>query len=281
MIEINGTAYRLALLDTNMLSEIAKHDEMLPNYWAWAMSTSPAYVPCFSPFSVLELRRQPDVYRRFVERFDTEIPCFMLKGYEELLEAETRTYPDPSRLDPTSLAFSPLGADGNRLAPVFDNPPAIKILEERERAWHSVAEEIIEGIVSLVPNYPPKGATYTTDEVRFFVFLTGLSQIGMRQHAFMKRSLGRGQTLEIDAFPSVKAMTYSVFHRFYDDRGRRSAPPSDTFDLLISAATPYVDAVITEKFQAEVLRKTKLRDGFIDHVEVFRITDFRASPPLG
>jgi hypothetical protein len=247
MIEVNGTAYRLALLDTNMLSEIAKQEEVLSNFRMWAMSASPVYVPCFSPFSVLELRRRPDVYRGFLERFDAEIPCFMLKGYEELLEAETRAYPDPSRLNPTSIAFSPLGTGGNRLALAFNHPPTVELLQEQERRWQSVAAEIIEGIVSLVPNYPLKGATYTTGEVRFFVFLTVLSQIGMRQHAFMKRSLDRGHELEIDGFPSVKAMTYSVFHRYYDDRGRRTPPSSDTFDLLISAATPYVDAVITEK----------------------------------
>jgi hypothetical protein len=37
---------------------------------------------------------------------------------------------------------------------------------------------------------------------------------------------------------------------------------SDGFDIINSAVTPYVKAVVTESHQAEVLRKTVRRDGF-------------------
>ncbi len=64
----------------------------------WSISAKPAFVPCFSLFTVLELRRSPDVYRRFIELFRV-IPCMMLKSHEQLLEEETSRYPEPSRID--------------------------------------------------------------------------------------------------------------------------------------------------------------------------------------
>jgi hypothetical protein len=44
--------------------------------------------------------------------------------------------------------------------------------------------------------------------------------------------------------------------------GRRPAD-SDAFDVLISAALPYVEAVITEAHLAEALRKTQRQDEFL------------------
>ena len=69
-------------------------------------------------------------------------------------------------------------------------------------------------------------------------------------------------------------MTYTVFHKFYTDRNRKPSD-SDAFDVLISAALPYVEAFITEAHQAEVLRKTKRRDDFLTNLQVLTLRDFR------
>src|SRR5215210_736471 len=68
VITINGNDYRLVLLDTNALSEFAKQGDSFRHFLAWS-SAEPMFVPCFSLFSVLEMRRRPDVYGRFKELF--------------------------------------------------------------------------------------------------------------------------------------------------------------------------------------------------------------------
>lgn len=277
MLQINGTNYRLCLLDTNALSEMVKQPDVLAHYYEWAMAERPYFVPCFSLFSVLELRRRPELYRTFIERFDA-LPCFLLKSHEQLLEDETQHYPDPSTIDPSLLAFSPLGSDGNRLAKVFDRISTDTTFTSQERYWNDEAAGIVEGVTSLVANYPPSASTYTSREVRNFVFIAGFSQIAMRQNDFMKRGLDRGEALDINAFPSVKATTYTVLHKFYVDKGRKPSR-SDAFDMIISTAVPYVEAVVTENHQADVLRKTKRRDSFIRHVRVFTLRDFRQRAP--
>jgi hypothetical protein len=78
-------------------------------------------------------------------------------------------------------------------------------------------------------------------------------------------------------FPSLKATGYTVFHKFYSDRTRKPTR-SDAFDIIISAATPYVDAIVTENHQAEVLQKTMNQDDFIKDLSVLRLKDFRETP---
>ena len=101
----------------------------------------------------------------------------------------------------------------------------------------------------------------------------------MRQLDFVKQAVEiDNQAVSIGAFPSVKATTYAVWHKFYADRNRKWTR-SDAFDIIISSALPYVDAVVTESHLAEGLRKTQRLDDFIGHLTIHTLRDFRHSAP--
>lgn len=74
--------------------------------------------------------------------------------------------------------------------------------------------------------------------------------------------------------PSLKIGLYTVCHKFYADKNRKPSR-SDGFDIINSAATPYVEATITENHQAEVLRKTQRRDSFIESLTILTPKNFR------
>jgi hypothetical protein len=278
MLDLGDTKYPLCLLDTLALSEMVKRPQpVLRNFFEWAMSADPCFVPAFSIFSVFELRRSRSLFDTFIEMFDP-IPCVLLKGYEWFLNDEIAVYPDASEVDPCALAFTPLGDEGNLLRnlPVLLAQPNSM---ERERYWNQGEQEIVEGMVSLVPNYPPEGAKYSLAQLREFVELAGFTQLAMHDERFARRFVEAGEAVDIDAFPSLKAMLYTTFHKFYVDATRKPSR-SDAFDVIIAAATPYVEAVITENHQAEVLRKVQRIDKFIEHVRIFTLKDFREGPPL-
>jgi hypothetical protein len=116
------------------------------------------------------------------------------------------------------------------------------------------APEIVAGMLSLVRNYPPAGATYAPEEVRQFVWMASLQQLVYHDHeAFVRRVHETGAAVDMDAFPTLKAMTYTAFHKFYADRNRK-ASDSDAFDVLIAAALPYVEAIITETLRGALIR---------------------------
>jgi hypothetical protein len=276
MFMVGDTPYPLCLLDTMAVSEMVKRpDGAFRRFMEWSMQVKPKplYVPCFTIYTLIELRRKPDLFAAFIEHF-RPFPCVMLKGYAHLLEEEVASYPDPTRIDPCAIAFTPLGGEGNILSNL---PELLDQFAEQERGWNEAGPEIIRGMASLVENYPPAGSSYTTAEVRHFVWLVSLQQLGLHGYADLAREvLERGSEVDVNAFPSLKAMTYAVFHKLYADRNRKPSD-SDAFDVLIAAALPYVEAIITEAHLAEALDKTKRRDSFLGHVQVFTLRDFRTA----
>jgi hypothetical protein len=277
MFPVGDTMYPLCLLDTMAVSEMAKRpNPALVNFYSWVHKSQPLFVPCFSVFTLIELRRKPDLFSRFIDQFHP-LPCVLIKGYEELLQEEVAAYPDPSGIDPCALAFTPFGGDGNLLSnlPNLLQDPH---LLEREQYWNAARREIVDGMISLVGNFPPAEDKYTAAEIREFIEMAGFSQLVYRAESFAKQLVDREEAAQIDAFPSLKASLYTAFHKFYVDPTRKPVN-SDAFDIIISASVPYVEAIITENHQAEVLRKTKRRDDFIGDLRVFTLRDFRQTPP--
>ncbi len=280
MFAVGNTSYPLCLLDTMAASEMVKRPEgALRHFLEWAMDAEPMFLPSFTVYTLMELRRKPELFADFIEQFHP-FPCVLLKGYAQLLEEEVASYPDPSAIDPCAIAFTPLGGEGNLLS----NLPSLLELSELKRQedeWNKAGPEIVAGMGSLVRNYPPAGDTYTPEEVRQFVWLTSFTQLALHGHTeFAKRVIDvEGEAVDMDAFPSLKAMTYTVFHKFYADRSRKPSD-SDAFDVLIAAALPYVEAIITESHLAESLRKTKRRDALLNGLQVFTLRDFRTSRPV-
>jgi hypothetical protein len=274
--------YPLCLLDTMAVSEMVKRPEGLFRHFVeWSQDGPDKFVPCFTVYTLMELRRKPDLFRQFIERFNG-YPCGMLKGYMQLMGEEAANYPDPSHIEVCSLVFfpAPLGGEGNRLSnlpTILDQPE----YSAQERHWNEAAPQIVEGMASLVQSYPPEnGTAYTQSEVENFQLMASLPQLIYHGHrALVERELGVGRAVDLDAFPSLKAMTYTVFHKFYADRSRKPLA-SDAFDLLMASTLPYVEAFITESHQAEVIRKTKRRDGFLDGLYVFTLRDFRNGPAV-
>jgi hypothetical protein len=278
MLTLNGTDYRCCLLDTNAVSEMVRRPEALGHFLTWSFSVQPFFIPCFSLFTVLELRRNAEVYRQFIARFGP-LPCLLLKSHEQLLEEEIRCYPDPSAVDPYLLGFSgELGPDRNSLANALAASFGSQSILDQERHWNDGQEEIVKGISSLVANFPPEGDKYKRSEVRTFIEIAGFEQLVLRAGDFAEKMVMNREVVDIDALPSLKATLYTIFHKFYADRARRPSR-SDAFDIIISAATPYVEAIFTENHQAESLRKTKRLDDFVRDLHVYTLKDFRGSSP--
>jgi hypothetical protein len=128
--------------------------------------------------------------------------------------------------------------------------------------------------VKLVNDYPPENNSYTIKEIRLFLFMQGTAQIYQVSPNFLNSLKIKGEGINIDSFPTVKMIIYTLFYKFYNDPTRRLLD-TDAFDLLISALLPYVDAVITEAHQTEVIKKVKSLDHFLDSIETYRLRDLR------
>lgn len=272
-IELNGSLYKLCLVDTNAISEMVKHpsrefrnfiDRMLPR----------KFLPCFSVFSVLELRQRQDIYESFLELFSV-YPCLVLKSHYQMIQEEVRNYPNPSGISSVLCGFpGPLSPPEYTLRKTLDLVFQSQKNRDNEDRLNQDKAKAIQDIVRLVNDYPPACNSYTIKEIRVFLFIQGVAQIYQVSPDFLNSLKIKGEDINIDSFPTVKMIIYTLFYKFYNDPSRRLLD-TDAFDLLISALTPYVDAVITEAHQTEVIKKVKSLDHFLDSIETYRLRDLR------
>jgi hypothetical protein len=235
-------------------------------------------IPCFSLFSIIELRQRPSLYREFLTLFN-DFPCAILKGHEQLLEEEVAAYPTPTMIDPLLITLPGRTVRSKlRLPDILDRYFLTSQGKADELKWRAGAKPIVDGMTELVANYPPKAHAYTAREIRTFVEIAGFTQIAMRARDFAERVVNRQEAVEIDAFPSIKMTAFTVFFKFNVDEHRAPAT-SDAFDVIIAAPMPYVDAVVTERHQREVIRRTKRQDDFISQLSTYGLSDFRDGPP--
>lgn len=273
MIELGGKKYKLCLLDSNILSEMMKYPKV---YFKNALNMfHPSdNIFCFSPFVISEIKRHKIVFDNFVEYFSI-FPAYFVKGYEQLFEAEINQYTSGAKVSPILFSLYEIKLPGDMtkkdaLTKLFDND-TFRNIEEK---WNLEKQNILDGIISLVENYPPEEGKYTSEMVRQFILIAGFQQIAMRDPKFAKEYINNSNILQtIDKFPSVKMMMYTTFYKYYVDN--RKPILSDVFDIVISALLPYVDIFITERHQAEVIRKTKARDEFINNLEVYTLRELR------
>jgi hypothetical protein len=270
LIELNGNTYRLCLIDTNVVSEMLKRPQReFANFFTKYMTDG--CIPCFSIWTLLELRESRDLLPTFLEYFSV-IPCAILKSHEQLLHDEVAGYSQPSEVNPILVAFTPIQKPPMRA--LIDKLFSIRKTRDLAAGWLDGRAEMLEGMLSLRGNYRPEnGKSYSKKEISFFIFSTVTSQLGMRQMSFCQQLLRRNEPIDIDSFPSVKATSYTVFFKFYVDN--RNEKRSDVFDILISTSIPYVDVFLTERHQTEVIRRIRLYDRFLDHVNVQTITALR------
>lgn len=202
-------------------------------------------------------------------------PCAILKNEEQLFYEERDAYPDPTGVDPLLLGFSFMNRSkgtnlSNLLKAVFREPSS----RQREKEWPELKVSLLKDWLDLKKNYPPKGRRYQLPEAAEFARKATFQHVAFRDAAWLRELTSKREPFRWTAFPSVAMTLLTVFFRLYEPQGRK-AVPQDVFDVLISTPTPYLDVVITENMQAEIIRKAKRVLAPIRNVEVYTLRDIR------
>ena len=274
MVRIGSSEYRLCGLDTNVFSELLKDRSTLPAVMQ-LLGDTPSLL-CFSPYTLYELRARPDLFALFVEMFDV-FPCAILKNEEQLVSAEVAAYNVEDKVDPLLFGFSYLNKSrGTNLRNLLDAVFSASATAQRERDWPSLKRELLRDWIDLKKNYPPKGRTYVLTEAREFARRVTIQQVAEREPEFYRTLSNRGEKLDVKRFPSLSMTLLTMFFRIYEPVGRKPTP-QDVFDVLISAPTPYLDVIITERMQAEIVKKASRLLPALRDVTVFSLRDVRSS----
>ena len=271
---MNGTNYRLGLLDTCILGKILSNpDYERQGLFKLFFDPSPIIIPCVTIWSILELRQKSILYKKFIEFFSV-IPFCMLKTPELILQDEFKYYPFINKIDPILFTFSMLRPKSESLTSFLQRVFSNKEVRRAEKKWKNKwKQENLKSMLSLKSNFISTNKNLNSSDAKRFVDEALPQYVTKQNPQWVKEKLYKNEEIIFDAFPSVKAALYTVFYRFYV--ANRSPELQDVFDILINNIVPYLDYVITENFQSDILMKIKRADQQFAHLEIKTVRDIR------
>jgi hypothetical protein len=268
----SGNTYNLCLLDTNALSEIIKHPKVEGRGFVERFAPN-SFAPCFTVYNLIELRRKKFIFKAFVDFF-SKYPCFLLKPYQMILNDEKKSCGNLSTVSPLMNAFSQLGPDSSY---DFNNFVDKLFLGEKmnrlEQNWRNEESTTLQVWLSRKRNFSPKRSVPNAVDADSYVKEAGLQCLIASDPHWTRTQINNGRIPNINEFPSLKVMLYSQYYRLYDPDW--VPKPQEVTDVMIMSAAPYMDVVITEAFQAEILKKVKNKVKGLDKVEFVTLKDIR------
>jgi hypothetical protein len=261
------------LLDTNAVSEIVKNKNSELNF-VDALENST--LPCVTTTTLFELRKQNDIYEKFLEVFSI-LPFFLIKPQNQVFEQELLHYPNPKVENVIAIAFSFLNEDPNAqprafLNKLFSDSAVLEVERNWQRKWK---KESLDRILGLKKNFQPRFSGPNANDANRFVREAILQYIVLTAPQWASENQENLLSLQMEAFPSIQMMLYNVYYCFYGET--RKWKDNDVFDILINSTAPYMDTVVTESFQADVLRKTRSSTKFASHLNILT-TSFLREP---
>lgn len=268
----SGNVYRLCLLDTNALSEIVKNPQKEGRGFVETFNPE-SYVPCFTVYNLIELRRKLEVYKAFL-KFFSKYPAFLLKTLKQIGEEEFDAYESKVSISPLFNAFSPLGHNSTYMLEEFiGNFFSTPEIAELEKNWRLNDEETLRIWLENKRNFSPKKSATNAVDAERYVKEAGIQTLIQLSPKWVQRMLENGHVPNLEHFPSLKVMLYSQYYRIFEPTWEPR--PQEVTDVMIMAVSPYVDAVVTERFQAEVFKKVKNKMPLINTLEVATLKDLR------
>lgn len=270
MLEINGNKYKLIFLDTNVLREISLNNYRTAKIFLEKyiiMDDNVVFVPCFSIYNIVELRPTEDIYEKFKEFFSL-VPCIIFLGHECILREEANLTLRGERLsisERISIGASYQGSNFSKLVDqIFSDTAILENINNfiydlsiESSEWTDQRIKVLQSRNGNAINnkhyFQNEEKTIRKDLNNFDIDLSGLENI--------KKLYG------------ARIMLYSQFQRVHCTN--KKIKPNDVMDVQMSCVIPYVDAVITENYQAEIYKQAKSFIPLLKNVEIYTLKDIK------
>jgi hypothetical protein len=268
LISFNGNSYKTVFLDTNAIREIATNTQSASRFFHEQIINNGTYAICFSIYNLIELKGQGEKFIHFCDFFDNwpvllfhDIPEFYKQEHAAAKAGETLKLEQRSLITPFIPSFV-RGKRGDSLKealigddfkPIYDLIPGlVKEYKVTATEWQG---QRIGGMISDNEYFKKYEGPSILKSVTDFC---GSSDIGK---------------FDINSYPSQRVGLYSQFCRVH--KMRRSLEVNDVIDVMLSGYAAFVDVIVTEAFQANVLRILKGRIPSLRSLEVLRLSDIR------
>ena len=264
-------SYDLCLLDTNIISELLNNYQYELKTFLEDFGPS-NYAPCFTIYNIIELHRREDLYKKFL-KFFSQYPCFLLKPYNVLFEEELKNYSDDFSVSPILKSFSPFKKNIDQFENFLNYVFSEKDIKQAVDNWRKEEHEILTNWLGNRGSFSPSKQVPNSTDAEKYIKQAGIQTVINHNPIDVGKLINNGVLIDIDRFPTIKIMLYSQYYRLFDSNWEPK--PQEVSDVLIMGLAPYVDCVLTEKYQAEILKKVKNKVPWLEHVEIKNLKNLR------
>ena len=131
--------------------------------------------------------------------------------------------------------------------------------------WRREEERILDSWLANRENFQPRRQVANARDAERYVNEAAIQTIVSVFPNWIPSFKERNEVPDVSRFPALQVMLYSQYYRLWDPNWNRR--PQEVTDIRIMAAAPYVDVVITERFQNEVFKKIRTRVPELREVE--------------
>jgi hypothetical protein len=268
----SGKTYQLVLLDTNALSDIVKNKKKEGLRFVTEFDAG-GYAPCITIYTLFEIRKNEEAYKSFLKFFSV-YPVFFLKPQLEILKDEIAAYNTDKNVSALFNAFTTYGKNQSHdlryfIDVHFSKPENIEL----EKNWKEDERRGMEFWLKMRKNFKSTSHDANKKDAKRYVNEVLFEYLRQEFPAFVQQEPSKKKIQASNKFPSLQAMIYSQYYRIFDRK--RKFNRSDVTDVRIMAASPYVDVIITENYQAEVFKKFKAEVHLLKELRVVRVGDLR------
>lgn len=272
---ISNKNYKLLYLDTNAIRSIVDNiDGSAKGFMERFFTEEKRYAPCFSYENATELRPNNRRYKDFLKFFSV-FPCIMFYHYRLLILEENKLYNNKvdTVLNQNIIrAFSPASKNPNDEFKKFIQTLDIilkKELDQQQKDTSLIVEDWERERNEKATLFKEMKINRAKDLEKLY--------LACEKATIEKDLLVENITIKSNnmykAFPSLRLMEYSLFQRLY--LTKKPIKKNDVVDIKMSGFYPYVDAIITESFQANVCKKAKKHINELKDIEIYTLNDIR------
>lgn len=279
-MQIGSNTYKLILLDTNAIREIVTNTKCSGKGFLEKFLTKEKdkYAPCFSIYNVIELMPYQDIYEKFLEFFSI-IPCIMIFPNKNIFQKEVECCLKEKKFiidNQIANIFTPyISKDNYNCKSFFHKLSKQSVLMNdislEIRQFSDIAKDWEDRRKNTEIMLKAQHLPLNMIDEKFYMFYEKVTIV----KDLMNFDIIVPEDIDISKLPASRIMEYSQFTRIY--KTRKNLKANDVMDIQISCIIPYVDAVITENFQADVYRKAKRLIPQIKELEVYTLKDIRLS----
>jgi len=169
-----------------------------------------------SDYNLFEIRRQPDVFRKFVAFFAV-YPSLLSHPFPLILEAEIAAKGRANVNDILCCAFTPADADSSyNFRQFIDRLFAEPAMVHLESDWRKRDQDVLNTWQANKANFSPSNPVPNARDAKQFVRDACMDTLCQIHPAFVQSGIDANNIAILQQLPSVQVMLYSQYCRIFD-----------------------------------------------------------------